>query len=243
MRILIIEDEIIQNENLVKIIKKNYPNLSVLSGYSCKDTRKIIKENEIDLFFVDVNLPDGSGVDLVKEIRKIHGYELKGVVFITSQMFQIVDAFKSTHCYDFLIKPYDVNDIKKIINTFYKSDGIQASKDNKAYTIIPIDNNLSFKVYHDDIIFVEYYCRQCVIHTTKGEIICKRLSLGKILNEIKSDTILQSHKSYIVNTKYINKIEKNYTRSWDITFSGIEKVAQASANYIENVFNAWEKKA
>ena len=49
------------------------------------------------------------------------GYELTGIVFITSEMFQVVDAFKNTHCYDFLVKPYNIEDIKRIIDVFYKN--------------------------------------------------------------------------------------------------------------------------
>ncbi|MBD7913197.1 MULTISPECIES: LytTR family DNA-binding domain-containing protein [Clostridium] len=239
MNILIIEDETIQNENLAKLIEKSYPSINVFRAYSCRDTRKILNITEVDLFFVDVKLQDGSGIDLVKEVRQMSGYELKGVIFITNQVFQIVDAFKNTHCYDFLVKPYDVKDIKRAIDIFNKND-FHDSFTERAYSIVPIDKNLTFKVYHDDIIFVEYNSRQCIIHTTKNDIICKKLSLGKFYNQIASKTIVQSHKSYIVNTRYIDKIEKEYTKLWTIKFIETEKIAQASVNYIDNVFKALE---
>jgi len=118
MQLLLIEDDIVQSNNLSTLIKGSYNNIELLNAYSVEEALKIIREKNIDLFFIDINLPDGSGIDLAKNIRAIEGYELKGIVFITSQGFQMVDAFKNIHCYDFLIKPYSEEDIKKIINVF-----------------------------------------------------------------------------------------------------------------------------
>lgn len=240
MKVLIIEDEIIQNENLAKIIEENYSDIEVFRAYSCKDTKKIMKEDEIDIFLVDVNLPDGSGIELIKEIRKIKEYELKGVIFITSEKHKIVDAFKNTHCYDFLVKPYNGEDVRKIIDIFYRNSDKKTYNERK-YSIIPIDNNVTFKVYHEDIIFVEYNFRQCIVHTSKNEIVCKRLSLSQVFKEIASETIVQAHKSYIVNTTYISKIEKEYRKLWTIKFSKTEKIAKASVNYFDNILKALEK--
>lgn len=79
-----------------------------------------VENEDIDLFFIDINLPDGSGIELAKAIRSRSRYELKGIVFLTTEAYQVVTAFKTTHCYDYLIKPYDEEDIKNVIKVFTK---------------------------------------------------------------------------------------------------------------------------
>lgn len=240
MKILLVEDDVIQNKNLARIIEKYYLDIKVYKAFSVKEALDIVNNQKIDLIFEDINLPDGTGIDLAKKIRKIKGYELTGIVFITSEMFQVVDAFKNTHCYDFLVKPYNIEDIKRIIDVFYK-DEEDIPEDKGPYSIINVDNNVSIKVYHNDIIFVEYVSRKCIIHTIKNEIECKSMTLSKLLEEIESDTILQSHKSYIVNTKYIEKIDKQYSKLWDISFMGTDKKAELSAKFKDKIFESWNK--
>ena len=240
MKILLVEDDVIQNKNLARMIEKYYLDIKVYKAFSVKEALDIVKNQKIDLIFEDINLPDGTCIDLAKKIRQIEGYELTGIVFITSEMFQVVDAFKNTHCYDFLVKPYNIEDIKRIIDVFYKNEE-EIPEEKGPYSIISIDNNVSVKVYHNDIIFVEYVSRKCIIHTIKNQVECKSMTLSKLLEEIESDTILQSHKSYIVNTKYIERIDKQYSKLWDISFMGTDEKAQLSAKFKDSIFESWNK--
>ena len=156
MRVLVIEDERVQRDNLVKIEERSYINTKAYSAANIKEAKEILTSKEIDLFFIDINLPDGSGLELAKSIREIEKYEHTGIVFITTQVIQIIDAFKSTHCYDFLIKPFNNEDIKSIIDTFYRKLGNNTNINRGNYLIVPIENGVSVKVYEDEIIFVEY---------------------------------------------------------------------------------------
>lgn len=241
MKIILVEDDVVQNKNLARMIEKNYLDIKVYQAYSVKEALKIINEKQMDLIFQDINLPDGTGIELAKQIREIPGYELTGIVFITSEMFQVVEAFKNTHCYDFLVKPYNVEDIKRIIDVFNK-DKVEEPEEKGNYSIVNIDNNVSIKIYHEDIVFVEYVSRKCIIHTVKNKIECKTLTLTKLLGEIGSENIVQSHKSYIVNTKFIDKIDKQYSKLWDISFVGTDEIAQLSAKYKDGVFESWNNK-
>ncbi|MDU1854160.1 response regulator [Clostridium baratii] len=146
MRVLVIEDERVQRDNLVKIVERSYINTKAYSAANIKEAKEILTSKEIDLFFIDINLPDGSGLELAKSIRKIEEYEHTGIVFITTQVIQIIDAFKSTHCYDFLIKPFNNEDIKAIIDTFYRKLGINTNVNKGNYLIVPIENGVSVKV-------------------------------------------------------------------------------------------------
>jgi len=234
MQLLLIEDDIIQSDNLSNLIKESYNNVELLTAHSFKESLKVISEKNVDLFFIDINLPDGSGIDIAKKIRAMEGCELKGIVFITSQGYQMVDAFKNIHCYDFLIKPYSKKDIKRIIDVFMKEN--VKKNDNRKYSMITIENKITYKLYHDDIVFAEYIPRKCKIVTVKNRVIYAKLSLGKLLSMIESNSIVQCHKSFIVNTKYIKRIDKMYTKLWKVHFVNISDIIDLSISYCEKVF-------
>lgn len=237
MNILLLEDDKLQREYLAKIIEKNYIDIRIYEAGTISKASSILKEKQIDLFLVDINLPDGSGLEFIKKVREVPKYNLTGVVFITSQVVQIIDAFKNTHCYDFLIKPYNVDDIKRIIDIFYNQRSNEVK--NRDFIVVPLEGGISVKVYEDDIVFIEYFKRRCIIHTKKYNHQCKILSLSKISQMIKSESIIQSHKSYLVNIKYIEKIEKVYSKGWEIYFSVIKEVAPLSSSYRNELLETW----
>lgn len=239
MRVLILEDEKIQRENLAKLIERLYIDIKTYLAQTIREAEEIAKNSEIDMFFIDINLPDGSGLEFAKNIRKIEKYEHSGMVFITTQVIQIIEAFKSTHCYDVLIKPFNEEDIKNIIDTFHKKIVNTSSSDNGNFLIVPVESGVSIKIYEEEIIFVEYLNRKSVIHTIKGTFESKNLTLSNILNMCVNGNILRSHKSYLVNVKYINKIEKVYAKLSNVYFTNTEKKAQLSSNYKEIVCEKW----
>jgi len=77
MQLLLIEDDIIQSDNLSNLIKESYNNVELLTTHSFKESLKVISEKNVDLFFIDINLPDGSGIDIAKKIRAMEVYERK----------------------------------------------------------------------------------------------------------------------------------------------------------------------
>lgn len=240
MRILIIEDDRNQRESLVKIIEKTYIDIKVYEAENIETAKMYLEEKKIDLFLVDINLPDGSGLELAKYIREVPEHKLTGIVFLTTQVIHIIEAFKNTHCYDFLIKPYTIDDIKRIVDVFY--DECETVKKKNGYSfILSLESGVSAKIYEDDFIFAEYSHRKCTVYTSKGVMESKNIALSKILSEVKSESIIQSHKSYVVNTKYIERIERIYPKVWNIFFTVSDNVAQLSNSYKDEVFKKWEE--
>lgn len=94
MRILIVEDDVVQRNNLIKIVESRFKDVQVLYSDSVKESLFLLKERKIDLFMLDIKLKDGSGIELAEEIRKIKGYELTGIIFLTTEKQLILDAFK-----------------------------------------------------------------------------------------------------------------------------------------------------
>ena len=221
MNILLVEDERIQRVALASIIKSNFIDVRIYEAASQAEAIKIINEKDIHLFFIDIQLKDSSGLELAKKIRQYKQHALTGIVFVTGELIHIIEAFKSIHCYDFIVKPYKEKDIIKIIDVFLNSSPLKSIKEGN-YTFIDIDSNISVKLYHNDIIYIEYEGRVCDIHTVHGVYKFKRTSLSKLIKILDDRKILQTHRSFAVNTDYVLEIEKTYEKTWNISLRGIE---------------------
>lgn len=234
MNILVVEDIKEQRESLVKILERNFIDCRV---YSCDSVRKaleIAREKEINLFLLDIELSDGSGMELAREIRNIKKYILTGIVFITSNIIHIMEAFKGIHCYDFLVKPYKEEDVKDIVDIFCKNTNNTNKEGN--YIVITIDGCITTKVYYEDIVYIEYCNRNCIITTKNDTIIAKGYGLNKILKKINYDNIIQCHKAFAVNKKYIDKIVKVQSKIWDIYFWNCEDIIPVGYKYKDDIF-------
>ena len=111
MNILIAEDDIIQRENLKKIIQGIDKNFIIYEAEDKNEAFKISCENTIDIFFIDIGLKNSSGLDLAMKIRKLDKYEFSWIIFLTTHLQYIIQAFKNVHCYDYILKPYDKEEI------------------------------------------------------------------------------------------------------------------------------------
>ena len=59
MRILIVEDDVVQRNNLIKIVESRFKDVQVLYSDSVKESLFLLKERKIDLFMLDIKLKDG----------------------------------------------------------------------------------------------------------------------------------------------------------------------------------------
>ncbi|MPN36597.1 Transcriptional regulatory protein BtsR [bioreactor metagenome] len=111
--ILIIEDDERQRINLKKIISEN--DVVIYEAQDKDEALDICNKVCIDIFLVDIVLKSSSGLDFALEIRKINKYELSWIIFITTHREYLTEAFKQVHCYDYIIKPYDKEEILSTI--------------------------------------------------------------------------------------------------------------------------------
>ena len=149
MNILVLEDEKSQRDALVKIIEKNFLDSKVYSSESLAKARQFLTEKRFDLFLLDIEVLDGSGIEFAKKIRKIDKYKLTGIVFITANLIHMLEAFKEIHCYDFLIKPYNERNVLDIIKLF-ENNNDSIGKEGK-YVMFNIEGAITTKVIKEAV--------------------------------------------------------------------------------------------
>lgn len=221
INIIIVEDEVLIARKLKNIISEIDSEVNVLITGSAGEALEYAKEKIIDLFCLDIQLEDYNGIELAKKIRKLPNYTLTPIIFITAIPTRELIAYKETHCYDYIIKPFldkEIYDrISKIIN-YYK---------NNQEKFIHQDKKLQFKgdsfvysLFQKDVIYVESLMRRLQISTKNEKFTTNVTSLKSISEQLSSDFI-QCHKSFFVNKSYIRGLDYG---KMEIVLSNHEKI-------------------
>ena len=241
INILVVEDDQIQRENLAKMLCEIKKDFTILEASTVEEALKIVNMNTIHLFYIDICLGEGSGINLAFEIRKSSKYKLVWIVFITTHVSYIIEAFKKIHCYDYIIKPYDKENIKDITLTLLESQTINSVNESieKKYVTFEIDG-IWLEIAMDEIVFAEVFARTCYVHTKNQIYKIDYTPLKKIIELLQDGNFIQCHRSYVVNIDYIKKIEKNGTM-WEVMFYGYEGFVTVGKNHkkeMEKIFLA-----
>ncbi|MFZ5967579.1 MAG: LytR/AlgR family response regulator transcription factor [Bacillota bacterium] len=166
LNILVVEDNRVERNNLVRMLKKLNNDIKVFEAAAGEQAIKILKQEKIGLFFLDIELPDISGLKIAETIRSILQYELTYIVFITTRVYYQLEAFKKYHCYDFIEKPYKQEDVLKLSERLIR--GIKHN-DSINQVVRFETKNCILKIFIKDILFIESQGKNCMIHTKNSQ--------------------------------------------------------------------------
>ncbi len=79
--ILVVEDNEISRKNLVDVLKENFSNIRIYQAGTGAEANKVLRNVQIDLFFLDIELPDTNGMKIAETIRSMKQYELAYIIF------------------------------------------------------------------------------------------------------------------------------------------------------------------
>lgn len=205
--ILIVEDNELVAKNLRSILEDIDSSLQIYETAYAEKAYVYASENKIDVFIFDIQLLDYSGVELAEKIRMIDSYKMTPIIFISSDYGAELHAYRSSHCYSFINKPYKSADVKKVLSTVLEH-GVNKSVDNRKFSIKYKGHIVS--LLQKDILYVESVNRKIHIVTEHETISLSKRTLSDIMEQFTS-SFIQCHRSFIVNTEWIymiNKVEK-----------------------------------
>lgn len=116
MHCLIIDDDIPTIEALVEIIDwHRYGIAKVVTAYNMQHAIKLYEEAVPDLIICDIEMPRGSGIDMIKWVRDERGYEGGFIFFTCHQSFEFAATAISYHADNYLVKPLDKNKLEEAL--------------------------------------------------------------------------------------------------------------------------------
>ncbi|WP_047788082.1 LytR/AlgR family response regulator transcription factor [Tenacibaculum mesophilum] len=197
MKCIIIEDELPAQAILKKYIGK-IPDTEIVHAFQTAiQANEFLKNNTVDVIFLDINLPDISGLDFIKTVKNP-----PKIVITTAYPDYAVNSFELETIVDYLVKPFSFDRFLKAISKV-ESQLLKSKTSEKEATYLNIDK-IIHKVYLADILYLESD-RNYVHFITSSKKLTIIDSLKNWNETLNSNKFVQIHKSYIVN---LEKIEK-----------------------------------
>lgn len=210
IKCIVIDDEPVAREILTSFIAKVPVLHKVTECSNAAEALEAINTHTIDLLFLDINMPEISGLSLAKSINK----KCK-IIFTTAYREYALDGF-DLQAVDYLLKPISfdrflqgVNSFLNISNQTLITKTKEISVNTKNDFIFVRANRKMVKINFDEIFYIESLSDYIKIHTTK-EIIVTRETISNIETKLPSYRFVRSHRSYIIA---ISKID-SYTNEF-----------------------------
>ena len=193
-------------------------------------------QHTIDVFFLDIILNTGqngdvSGLEFAQKMRSIEKYRFTLMIFTTSLMDPKLYAFTNIHSYAYLEKPYDPNEVKKIVEKTIEYTTEREEDKNLFFR----KDGLIFSVNISEIIYIENSGHRLTLQTKMEKMQMPYKSCKKLMEEIDCKYFMQCSRSTIVNMKYVLALDlvnrylvlKDGLGSLEIGIAYIKKVKEA----------------
>ena len=219
LRVIAVDDEPLALGQLEKYISK-VPFLSLTAAcHSAFEAREVLESGEVDAMFLDINMPDLSGMDLVKTLKRP-----PLVVFTTAYSEYAIEGFK-VDAVDYLLKPFTLSEFiastEKLRSRFdliraadlkYHSSSVSdpmpssVPPSSEDYVFFKADHKI-IKVDVSDIIYVEGMSEYLKIYVV-GEQMPKvvLMSFSKLLEKLPAAHFVRVHRSYVINLAKIAEV-------------------------------------
>ncbi len=214
IKCIIIDDEATARAIIGQMIS-NHPDLSLAEEFTnAIQAIKYLNQNQADLIFLDIHMPDFTGFDFIQTIKNP-----PAIILVTSDKNFAIEAFEYDCIVDYLVKPITEERFTKAIEKASKKKTAVVTETTTAPQIDkqPQDTSSEFYVNIDrrlikidiasiniveakgDYILIKTETKNYTVHST----------LKKIEEKLPSNLFLKVHRTYIINVKKIIDIEDN----------------------------------
>ncbi|WP_299337374.1 LytTR family DNA-binding domain-containing protein [uncultured Psychroserpens sp.] len=213
LRSIIVEDEETSRAILKNYLNKYCPNVEVLGEASnIEEALVLIRNNELDLVFLDVEMPYGNAFDLLEKVGDID-FE---TIFVTAYNHYAIDALNA-HASYYLMKPISIDELIKAVDYVTeiktKEDALQdqvlVPKTNTVNGKITIPQQDGFEILETADIL---YCKaddnytEIYLNNNKKKLVSKTLKYFE--EALRDSSFARVHKSYLVNVNEVRKYVK-----------------------------------
>lgn len=203
IRCIILDDEPLAREVLVNFVERTPALQLVATSANALTTFALLHSQPVDLLFVDIKLPDINGLDFIRSLKNP-----PAVIFTTAFADYAVTGFE-LDAVDYLLKPITFERFEKSVNKLlriYRPEAIAP----KAYTYFKVSGQLR-KLLHAELMYAQSVKDYILLYTTEGKYLTHMTM--KYLNELlPSPPFCRVHRSYLVNTLFVDLIDKEYVK-------------------------------
>ena len=221
LKCVVVDDEPMAREILISYINKT-PNLNLIETFkNASDALVFMQDNIADVYFLDINMPEISGLTLAKIINK-----KSKIIFTTAYRDYAVDGFK-LEAVDYLLKPIAYDRFLEAIKKVDSTDKVEIAS---TFMFVRSERKM-VRVDFEDIFYVESLSDYVKIITADNTIITRETITN--LEEKLNKNFIRIHRSYLVPlnkiTSYTNEFIEINKKALPISRSYKESVLQKLA--------------
>jgi len=204
---IIIEDEPLAIERLSGYIEQ-CSFLNLLASFNNPiDGLSFLKENKVDLLFLDISMKQLSGIKLLENIK------FSGKVIITTAYDKYALKGFELNVSDYLLKPYSFERFLKAVDKV-REQLLNEPINQQPFIFIKTENRLE-KINFEEILYIEGMGDYRRIHCTKKKIMTLQ-TFSELEHLIPDSIVIRVHKSFMVSINKIESIERNRIKINDI---------------------------
>ncbi len=207
IRCITIDDEPLALKQIASYIEKT-PFLELVTACdSAIEALDVLQKEDVDLMFVDINMPDLSGMDFVKSLNNP-----PKVIFTTAYSEYAVEGFK-VDAIDYLLKPISYSDFLKSANkakqwfSLKETTATEEIKTDKEFLFIKSEYKI-VRINYNDIKYIEGMREYVRIHLDGSKPIMSLLSIKSLEVQLPKNKFMRVHRSFLVNLSKITTIER-----------------------------------
>jgi len=205
---IVVEDEPLAMERTVGYIKK-LPALNLVSTFdNALDAFGYLKTNTVDLIFLDINLGELSGIQLLESIH------IRSDVIITTAYPDFALKGYDLNVTDYLLKPFGFERFLQAVDKVQQSTIKKEPQTEKAFFFVKTETRLE-KIFYNDVLYIEGMRDYRKIHTGSKKIMTLQ-TFAELEKELPAGIICRVHKSYMVSVNKIDSVEKDRIYIGDI---------------------------
>ncbi len=246
---MILKCLIADDEPLAHTLLENYigrlKTLTVAGhAYNAFEVLDFLGENSVDILFLDINMPDMTGLDMLKTLSNP-----PIVILTTAYAEHSLEAF-DLGVMDYLLKPIRFDRFLKTINrvielkkpqgstplmpsasfqstpsVFGAENGEKKEKNHHDFIFIK-DGTTNYKINFDELLYVQAYGNFAKVFTSKQTIVAS-MTMKHLEEELPENQFTRVHKSFIINIQKVSKIEGNtvYINKTEIPVGAVYKLS------------------
>ncbi len=242
MNVLIVDDEKPAREEL-KYLLSDYEHVNVLGEAGDGESAvSMVYELKPDVVFLDIQMPVVTGIEVAEILLNSPGTPY--IIFITAYDSYAIKAFE-LHAVDYLLKPIErqrlsasIDRVEDLISSRDKENStlnglkemIGSFKSDKKTSYITVCRDERFyPIPFEQIKYAYSEGKKTILVTTEGKFTYKNTLQN--VEESMTEDFIRTHKSYIVNIRYIEEIEPWFNGAYTITVRGDEHEIPLSRSY------------
>ncbi|MBJ2173167.1 response regulator transcription factor [Aureibaculum sp. A20] len=242
---IIIDDELLARERLLKLLNNFPDNFQVIdTAKNGTEAKEKINQLNPDVIFLDIEMPGLTGFELLDQLEQI-----PMVIFCTAFDQYALQAFE-THSIDYLVKPVRLERLEKTVKKLALLKGnnnsqklldaikeMSAQKETKKMTSITVKKgDKLFFVKLENVIYFEADAKYVSIYTITENHLTE-LSLTQLETKLPN-SFLRVHRAIIINTNYVENVQKYFNSRYVITLKNRQKTSVTSGrSYTQQIKN------